>query len=113
MFMVFDDIFESIRLELVSGLQVEKLSEREPSQVVTLDDAFELGVLLFQSHHTTSRKHNLQLRVKVVTLSQLVCPVRLLEDLVYKQRSSAVPVELSREIGNATHLKIEIVHINI
>ncbi len=46
MFMVFDDIFKSIRFELVSGLQVEKLPERETSQVVALDDAVELGALI-------------------------------------------------------------------
>ena len=46
--MVGENLLKSVRAEVVARLKVEKLAEREATEIVTLDDAVEFGVLLLR-----------------------------------------------------------------
>ena len=52
------DFIECIWLETVASLQVDKLSEREASQVIAFHDSIELRILFLQSHHAGTCEHD-------------------------------------------------------
>lgn len=73
---LLDDVFvareylvKRVWRELVVGLEVEKLAEREPPQVVTLHDAVQFGILFLEPHHARAGEDYLQLREAVVASS--------------------------------------------
>ena len=72
---VAQDFIECIWLETVASLQIDKLSERETSQVVTFHDSIEFRILFLQSHHAGTCEHDFQLWVEVVALAQLLAPI--------------------------------------
>ena len=109
---VAQDFIECIWLETVASLQVDKLSEREASQVIAFHDSIELRILFLQSHHAGTCEHDSQLWIEVVTFAQLLAPVRLLEDLVDEKGSAAVANKVACKICDSSALKIEIVHIH-
>ena len=110
---VAQDFIECIWLETVASLQINKLSERETSQVVTFHDSIEFWILFLQSHHTGTCEHDFQLWVEVVALAQLLAPVRLLEDLVDEKGSAAMADKVACKVCDSSALEIEIVHIHI
>ena len=48
---IAQDFIECIWLETVASLQVDKLSEREASQIIAFHDSIELRIFFLQSHH--------------------------------------------------------------
>ena len=48
---IAQNFIECIRLETVASLQVDKLSEREASQIIAFHDSIELRIFFLQSHH--------------------------------------------------------------
>ena len=109
----FHYVVKCERFEVVSRLQVDKLPEREPSQVVALHDAAELVVLILEPHHAATGKDDVKVWIEIVAFAQFACPVRLFEHLVDKQHSSSVSVELPSEVCYSPALEIKVVHIYI
>ena len=110
---VGEDLFEGVGAEGVVGQQVDELSEGEAAQVVRFHDAVKLGVLVLQAHHAAAREDDLQVRVEVIALTELVGPVWLFEHLVDEEYAPTVTVEFSCKVGDALALKIEVVHVDI
>ena len=97
----------------MTGLQVQELPKREPSEVIALDDSVQFRILLFQAHHAGSCENNLQTGVQIMTLPQLMTPVGFLEHLVDEQYLTAILIKRSCKVGNASSLEIEVVHVEI
>ena len=100
---VFGNFKFDVRTETAAGI----FSGGRPNYVV------EIGYIFFQSHHAGACEHNLQSWQFVVASAQFSAPVRLFEDLVYKQSASSLMVKVGSKVGYATPLKIEIVHVDI
>ena len=113
MLVVVQNLVQCVSPEVVASLQVQKLAEGEAAQVITVDDAVEFGILVFQPHDAGTGEDNPQVGVVVVTLPQFLAPVGLLEDLVNEQDPSPVAVELTGKVGDATPLEVEVVHVDV
>lgn len=113
MIMIIDDIFQGIRMEVIAGLQIQELTEREAAEVVAFHDTIEFGVLLFQPHDAGACEDDLQLREEVITTAELHAPVGFLEHLVNEEGLAAMVDEIAGKISNAVAMKIEVVHIHV
>lgn len=85
LFVMVLNVLQRVRLELLSGLQVQVFPERESPEVVALDDTVEFRVFFLQPHDTRTGEDYLKLRVAVVASAKFSTPVRLLEYLVNQQ----------------------------
>ena len=112
LFVIAQNLFQSISAEFHSGLQVQVFAERETTQVVTLHDVTQFQVLFFQSHHGRTGEDDFQIWETVVAHTEFPAPVRVLEHLVYQQYFSAATLEFVCEINDTEIGKVEIVHID-
>ena len=113
MLVVLEYLVERVWLEIIAGFQVKEFPKRETSQVVTLHDAVQFRILLFQPHYARPREYYLQLRIFVIACSQFLAPVGIFKYLVYQQHSTAIFHEISSEFRNAFALEVEVVHVGI
>ena len=111
--MILKDLLQGIGFEAVPGHQIEELSERKPSQIVTLHDVVKFRVLFFQPHDTGSREDDFQFGVVVVAFPELHAPIRLLEHLIDQKHLAAFAGKLTGKLRDAFLLKVEVVHIDI
>ena len=100
-------------MEVVASEEVDEFTEGEAAEVVGLDNAVELGVLVFEPHDAGTCEDYFEVRIEVVTPAELTGPERLLEDLVDEEHTAASTVETAGEVGYAEALKVEVVHVDI
>ena len=112
-FMMLNDVLKAIGREVVSGLEVQELTEREASQVIALDKAIELGVLLLEAHHRGTGEDDAQARVLIMATAQFLGPIGLLEHLVDEQHLTPTLSELAGEVRQAATLEVEVVHVDV
>ena len=111
--MVADDLIQVQWRKVGARLEVEIFPEGEAAEIVALHHAIEFWVLLFEAHDAGSGENDLQLGIFVVALAQLPAPVGLLEHLVDEQHLATLPYKLTGKVGDASPLKIEVVHVDI
>ena len=108
-----DDLLEGAGREVAAGLEVEELAEGESAQVVAVDEAVELGVLVLEAHDAGAGEDDAQAGVLVVAAPQLGAPGGVLEHLVDEEHLAAHEAELAREVGEALALEVEVVHVDV
>ena len=78
-----------------------------------LYNAVQFWVFFFQPHHRRTGEYDVKGRVLVVTGSELMAPVAILENLVYQQYFSTSFQEFTRKVCKASLLEIKIVQVDI
>ena len=98
LFVVAQDFFQRIGMELHARLQVQVFAEGEAAQVVALHDVAQLHILLFQTHHGRAGEHDFQVGGAVVAHTQFLAPFRVLE--------------FGGELHDAMSGEVEVVHVD-
>lgn len=112
-FVVLQYVVKTIYWQIAACKQIQVFAEREAAQIVALYNSVQLWVFVLKAHHARTCEHYLKPRTMVVAQAQLSTPFGLLEHLIYEQYLTAVVVEIGSKVGNASSLKIEVVHIHI
>jgi hypothetical protein len=110
---VVEDLVERERFKLRARFEVKKLTEGESAEIIELQNVLYGGVVGLESHDARTCKDDLQLGVEVVASSELLAPVGLFEDLVEEEHPPALSDKLTRKVGNAVALEVEVVHVDI
>lgn len=113
MLVVVENLVKRDRLKFSARFEVEKFAERESAKIIELQDVSHGRVIGLEPHNARSREDNLQLWVEVIAAPKLLAPVGLLEDLVEEEHPPALFDKLTRKVGNAVALKVEVVHVDI
>lgn len=111
--MIADQLIVCIASEVSTSHEVDELTERETTQVIRGHDAIEHWVSILEAHHSTTCEDDLHLRILVVDKLQLLTPVRVLEDLIDQQRTSALLLESSDELTQRVSVEVEVVHVDV
>ena len=83
--MALDDLFERIRAQLKSRLDIKVLAEGETTQVIGLHDAFDIVVILIDRHDGCSTEDNMEVAVLGIAAFEFPTPVGVLEQLVQEE----------------------------
>lgn len=108
-----EDLAQGIGTQVQAQLQVQVLAEGKAAQVVAVGDTIEFGVLLLESHHTTTGEDDMQAGAVVVDHAKLMAPILLFEYLVDEQGGSARSSKLASKLVEALALETEVVHVDV
>ena len=112
LFVILQNLLQSIGTEIVAALQVQELAEREASQVVHLYDAAQFGVFFFQSHHGRTGEHDFQSRKLFIAGTQVMTPFGIFKNLVYQQHFTSSFHKFSGKVHQCVFGEVEVVHVD-
>jgi hypothetical protein len=111
--MVAQDLLQGKDGELHSQSDIQVLTETESTQVIWMYDMPDILVVLHHAHDGSGRENDMQTRILIVAMSEVLRPIRAFEDLVNEQGMTTCLYKLTRKLQEGVLGKIEIVEIDI
>ena len=112
LFVCTENLFETVRPEFHTCLQVQKFAERESAKIIAFRNITQFEVFFFQPHHGRTGEYDFQVRITVVAHTEFFAPFGMLKHLVDQQNFSATFLKLVGKVYDAMPREIEIVHVD-